>query len=213
MNWLLQAYKEYHNLSGNTYSTFEEAIIGLCLLGDDKACKECPKDKKICTNAEEGTVLKVDIRSKISKVNIEQFFVQFDGTKASIKKKCDVMLYNTSNVILCDMTCTKNKYVEPYNNSKGKQIGKRATAYEQIESVINALTEVPDIKNKFDDCSNKVALFALRLKDNSEQFDNVENNMMVFESQFENSQLCLTDMGNNFQFKTITYPQIYKISD
>lgn len=212
MNWLLQYYKEYHHLNGS-YRVFAKQITGLCSLGDKKACEECPENKKICTNADEGVVLKLDIEVSISKVDIEQFFLQFDGTKASIRKKCDIMLYNTSNVILCDMTCTKNKYVESYTNSKGKQIGKRATAYEQIESVINALTEVPDIKNKFDDCSNKVALFALRLKDNSEQFDNVENNMMVFESQFENSQLCLTDMGNNFQFKTITYPQIYKISD
>ena len=182
-------------------------------MGDKKACEECPENKKICTNADEGLVLKLDIEVSISKVDIEQFFIQFDGTKASIRKKCDIMLYNTSNVILCDMTCIKNKYVESYTNSKGKQIGKRVMAYEQMNSVIDALTEVPNIKSRLDDCSNKVALFALRLKDDTRRLDDVGNNMKIFSADFANSQTSITDMGNGFRFRTVTYPQIYKITD
>lgn len=210
MNWLLEEYKNHYNLNGS-YTIIFENILGLYLLKDKKSCDTCPSEHRICVNNDEAVVFKIDARSEIAKIDIEKFFVQFDGKTAGIRKKCDLMFYNNSNVILCDMTCSENQYIEPFINSRGANEGKRSKAYGQIESVINALMKIDAIKNRLEDCTHKIGLFAMRVKDNSLANDDVCNNMEIFTEEFENHQTNVTDMGNGFLFKTISYPEIYSI--
>lgn len=211
MNWLLEEYKNHYGLNG-VYNILFENIVGLHLLKDNKSCDFCPDKRRICINNDEAVVLKIDAHSEIAKIEIEKFFDQFNGKTAVIRKKCDLMFYNNSNVILCDMTCSKNQYIEPFKNSEGFNEGKRAKAYSQIESVINRLMEIDAIKNILEKCTNKIGLFAMRVKDYSQTNDDVCNNMKIFTEEFENHQTNVTDMGNGFLFKTISYPEVYSIN-
>lgn len=209
MKRLLESYIQACRLTGK-YELFNEEIeAGLHSLGDEKACGECSEERKICTDADENAVLKLSARTDMHKVNIEKFFAQFDGTNAAVEKKCDLLLYNDANAVFCEMTCSLNKYIEPYSNSKGVQIGKRAGAYNQMKNVMEALFGVADIKDRLAACCNKVGLFAVRLKDTSTPTDEVEKNMKTLMQEFENPQACQTDMGNGFLFQTIVYPEIY----
>jgi hypothetical protein len=51
----------------------------------------------------------------------------------------------------------------------------------------------------------------MRIKDNSIANDDVCNNMEIFTEEFENHQTNVTDMGNGFLFKTVSYPEVYSI--
>lgn len=210
MNWLLEEYKNHYRLNGS-YTILFENIVGLHSLKDRKSCDTCPNERRICVNNGEAVVFKIDAHSEIAKIDIEKFFVQFDGKTASIRKKCDLMFYNSSNVILCDMTCSENQYIEPFTNSRGNYEGKRSKAYSQIESVINSLMKIDAVKSRLEGCTHKIGLFAMRIKDNSMANDDVCNNMEIFTEEFENHQTNVTDMGNGFLFKTVSYPEVYSI--
>ena len=112
-------------------------------------------------------------------------------------------------VILCDLTCSQKKYVQPFTNSSGYHEGKRATAYRQIESTIDKLMDVPEIRNHFASMSSRVGLFAERNKDTVFRDVATQNMQLMMPDYMQGSNLN-TDMGHGFEFVTVLYPQTYQ---
>lgn len=110
------------------------------------------------------------------------------------------------------MTCTQEKYVKPYNNSRGHNEGKRAKAYKQLLTSITKLVVVPEIATKIRAYANKSALFAVRLKDMSnERKSSVLATMRRFSDFARSIQDGATlNMGNGFTFEVVQYPTIYQ---
>lgn len=178
---------------------------------DAKACSDCKaRNIAVCETEE---VLSVDHDCVMVKVELEQFFTQFDGTAlSSLRDKCDLLFYDKigHRIAFCELSCSKGKYIEPYNTAKGPNRGKRATAYGQLKSSIKKLADVPDIKSMMDIYANKTALFAFRRKDKFNSDSPVVSNMEKFSVLSRGIQDGATsDMGNGFTFDEIAYPSVY----
>lgn len=148
-------------------------------------------------------------------VNLEDFFTQFDGNAlSSVRDKCDLMLYDNvhNRLAFCEMTCTREKFVKPYNNSRGHNDGKRAKAYKQLLTSIAKLAVVPEIATKICAYANKSALFAVRLKEMSNERDSSVIATMQRFSDFARSiqDGATLNMGNGFTFEVVQYPTIYQ---
>lgn len=180
---------------------------------DEKACNECMDNSKdTCRNNPANLIL--NNSAPLEKVDIEAFFSQFNGLdKASIKERCDMMLFDSSDKIaFCEMTCCDAKYVYPYSNKKGSHLGKRAKAYSQIKSVVDKFYTVPSIKLKFDSYKQRIGLFALREKSGSlfSGNDTAEKAMLAMIPQYTMGTGFSSDMGNGFKFVTVKYPEVYR---
>ncbi len=181
---------------------------------DNKACSECEAQRRRVCGAKEVLRL-LNHNCHIFKVELEKFFNQFDGlTLSSLKDKCDLMLYDQdkNHLAFCELTCTQSKYLEPYDNSKGRHEGKRAKAYKQLKSSIDKLATVPNIASAMNEYNNRTALFAVRCKDDTEQENSLELiNIRKFTALTDSIQQdAKSDIGNGFSFEIVKYPSIYQ---
>lgn len=180
---------------------------GISSFRDMKACSDCQND---CDSKE---VLKVAHSCDIVKVELEKFFSQFDGAKlSSLKDKCDIMLYDNigHHITFCELSCSNSKYIEPFENAKGSQPGKRAKAYKQLKFSIEKLAAVPGIESMMDGYAQKTALFAVRRKDRLNSDSSVISNMETFSVLPRNiNDGATSDMGHGFTFEVIAYPSVY----
>lgn len=187
-----------------------DSFSELFSLHDDKACNAC----KI-KNCSSKVVLQLVTNAKVNHINIEDFFTQFDNTKASVGKCCDGLLYDDNNrIVFFEMSCGFTKYIVNDYISNGKQKEcKRAKAYQQIYSTIEQLNKVPAIKKDISSFIHKVGLFAWRDPhiSSSNLLGKAINNFMKPSEIITNSLLFFTtDMGNGFKFIERKYPDVYK---
>lgn len=160
-------------------------------------------------------MLRLNSENPLTIVNLEDFFTKFDGNAlSSVRDKCDLMLYDNvhNRLAFCEMTCTQEKYVKPYNNSRGHNEGKRAKAYKQSLTSITKLVVVPEIATKIRAYANKSALFAVRLKEMSNER---ESSVLATMQRFSDFARSIQDgatlnMGNGFTFEVVQYPTIYQ---
>ena len=212
MDGFEEKYKVYYKAVRNVNLDSTSCSSGISLFHDVKACSDCKARRiDICETAE---VLKIGHKCVIVKVELEKFFTQFDGTAlSSLKCRCDLLLYDRINhrIAFCELSCSKSKYIEPYDTEKGSNKGKRAKAYEQLKSSIEKFADVPDIKSMMDVYPNKTALFAVRRKDRVNSDSLVISNMEKFSALSRGIQDGSTsDMGNGFTFEEIVYPSVYR---
>lgn len=206
-------YKGHYKAIRNVVVDSVTKEAGISSFADNKACAECEvAGKKIC---KDKTVLMVNSRCRFTVVELERFFDQFDGTSlAAVKDKCDLMLYDEEycRLAFCEMTCTQEKYILPYKNSRGHNDGKRAKAYNQLKSSICKLAAVPGISSKMDLYRERSALFAVRLKNESEG-ESTSTQMMAH--RFSRLARSIQDgaklnMGNGFTFEVVQYPRAFQ---
>ena len=206
-------YKKYYKVVRDVVINARLISPGLSTFADNKACTECEHSgRKIC---DDEVVLRLNSENPLAIVNLEDFFTKFDGNAlSSVRDKCDLMLYDNvhNRLAFCEMTCTQEKYVKPYNNSRGHNDGKRAKAYKQLLTSITKLVVVPEIATKIRAYANKSALFAVRLKDMSnERKSSVLATMQRFSDFARSIQDGATlNMGNGFTFEVVQYPTIYQ---
>lgn len=183
-------YKKYYKVVRDVVINARLISPGLSTFADNKACTECENSgRKIC---DDEVVLRLNSENPLAIVNLEDFFTKFDGNAlSSVRDKCDLMLYDNvhNRLAFCEMTCTQEKYVKPYNNSRGHNDGKRAKAYKQLLTSITKLVVVPEIATKIRAYANKSALFAVRLKEMSNernhQFSQRCNDFLILHAQFK----------------------------
>lgn len=213
MDGFKEKYKEHYG--GTRKVIVEKSLLdaGISSFRDSKACSECKQQGKDCCETEEN--LRISHNCSITKVELEKFFTQFDGTsRSSLKDKCDILLFDDKGhrIAFCEMTCSQNKYIEPYDNSKGHQVGKRAKAYQQLKSSIDKLAKVPDIASSMNRYDHRTALFAVRHKDSNNQKESFEisnvNKFIIFPKSIQAN--AKSDIGNGFSFEVVEYPTIYQ---
>lgn len=206
-------YKKYYKVVRDVVIKARLISPGLSTFADNKACTECESSgRKIC---DDEVVLRLNSENPLTIVNLEDFFIQFDGNAlSSVRDKCDLMLYDNvhNRVAFCEMTCTREKFVQPYNNSRGHNDGKRAKAYKQLLTSIAKLAVVPEIATKICAYANKSALFAVRLKEMSNER---ESSVLATMQRFSDFARSIQDgatlnMGNGFTFEVVQYPTIYQ---
>lgn len=203
-------YKKHYKVVRDVLIKERTTGPGLSLFSDNKACTECKNSgRKAC---DDETVLRINSKLPLLIINIEEFFTQFDGnTLSSVKDKCDLMLYDKEHnrLAFSEMSCTQEKYVKPYDNSRGHNNGKRAKAFRQLCASIAKLMDVPEIAAKICAYNNKCALFAVRLKDAPVVKTSPLATMQKFSNFVRSIQNgAILNMGNGFTFEVVQYPTI-----
>lgn len=127
-------------------------------LADEKACQACPNSLQ----CQPKTVLCVDNRAACIKVMPFEEFIDSLYKQANSPSKCDVLMTDmqTQNcIVFCEMTCSQEKYVEPYRNKPGK----RAKALQQMIKAVQFLDHYSqEAHNYLENAAHKICLFAWR---------------------------------------------------
>ena len=198
-------YIAHFGLTGN-YTVVHHTVQGNVVFHDEIACEDCKnRQKQQCDAATDEQNFKLSSNSEVEVVDIEQFFNQFDGKRAGVSSRCDLMLYSNNKIAFVDMYCGQQKFVHPYINQKGLQEGKLAKVRKQITNTIDKLCEVPSIHLKVLLYGKKVGVFACRKKQALGEGTRDEENMQVFfHPTFETDAFTL--LANGFEFFTVEYP-------
>ena len=83
----------------------------------------------------------------ITAINYENFVKLLHNRFKNGRNVCDLIVVSDDKeyFLLNELTDTLIKYVNPYQNSKGVQIGKRTKAKKQLSKTLDDLLNVPDI--------------------------------------------------------------------
>lgn len=104
----------------------------------------------ICSDVGCGIAkFKNPLKSNINIVNYELFIHSLPNNFTIGREKCDLIVHSSNKqcLLLIELTDTLAKYVEPYLNTKGIQIGKREKAKSQLIASLVDLMKVEKIKN------------------------------------------------------------------
>lgn len=206
-------YNEYYNVVRDIVIDRKAVYVGTSSFCDSKACEACaPKAKNVCEAQE---VLKIVHSQELVKAELEEFFLQFDGNaRSAIKDKCDILLYDNdrNRIAFCELTCSVSKYVEPYDNKRGHNIGKRAKAYKQLKSSIYKLAEVPEIASSMSQYNHRNGLLAVRYKNipglkESNELSNIKKFTSLTRAISKDAK---SDIGKGFTFEVVQYPTLFR---
>lgn len=189
---------------------------GLFTLHDAIACQICKShfvEKINCTSA----VLTIHANNPVDVLCFERFISQFDGTSAEIKDRCDYLLYDhdaqKQKIAFCELTCSESKYLEP-NASNKQPEGKRAKAYSQMKTSLEALLTVSMLCVHILTRPKKYAIFGWRERNVQFPMDQAATSMKEFTiTPSSASNVLYSDvfvMGHGFTFAQIKYPTVYE---
>lgn len=97
----------------------------------------------------------------ITAINYESFVKSLPSRFKQGRSVCDLIVISDNNefFLLNELTDTHIKYVYPYENLKGLQIGKRAKAKQQLTTTLDDLLSVPSISIEIDKYKHKRCCF------------------------------------------------------
>lgn len=128
-------------------------------LSDQKACNQCPN--RDCRNDQPNVVLNVDVQALVVKEIDYDAFISQLFPQDNKPTNCDYILTSDNAIVLCELTCSREKALTPLVKSGGK----RVKAHSQLIETKRMLYEVPSIRDYIDShCERKVLLFGYRLK-------------------------------------------------
>ena len=203
-------------LQGTHYDVAYSTVSGHQSLNDPKACRECKNEgRQICTGEDEEQCMLLYSLDNLVLVQIEKFLTQFDGSKAGVKSRCDMMLYGDDKIAFVEMNCGRRNNLFPktaMNSAKSVgDMGKMAKARQQLSETIEKLCSVPSIEQKIERFREKVALLAFRDKSNIHNQSEVEKQMSVFLSMPNRvAKNRHTSLPHGFDFSMVSYPEEYQ---
>ena len=157
-------YPAHHGLATDNVHVDYSLKSGIVELSDAKACEECLQrrpERDVCNKT--NLIINAST-TPIVVVEFEAYIKQFDNTVAEVKDRCDyIFVDGTANhrkIAFCDLTCSKEKYVEP--NEGMYPLGKRAKATSQMEKSMECLLQEPLLQNFIVTFPEKVCLFGWR---------------------------------------------------
>lgn len=100
-------------------------------------------------------------QKNITAINYENFVGLLSPRFRNGRGVCDIITLSDNNedFLLNELSDTLMKYVLPYSNAKGSQIGKREKAKEQLIKTLEDLLNVPDISSYISNYKNKRCCF------------------------------------------------------
>lgn len=104
----------------------------------------------IYQNFGEGVAKYKNIKSfTVNVINYEAFINSLPSTFQLNREKCDLIVYTDEKqyFLLNELTDTLPKYVNPFTNNQGLQIGKRVKAISQLLNTLTDLMSVPSINS------------------------------------------------------------------
>ena len=178
-------------------------IFDVC---DAKACHQCPHE---CQNK---GILKVFSDIDVTELDIEEYFKQFQNTRADVSgSRCDKLMYDNQGrrIAFVELTC---KEVTEERNLLSLD-SKRTKAYEQLKNSIDKLKSTSSINARIDSFSVKSAIFAYRQNDLISSLSSVLKDGVspfIKPMQLAENHNLSVDMGNGFDFHQIRYPELLK---
>lgn len=94
-------------------------------------------------------------------INYEAFIDSLSPAFRQNREKCDLIVYtnNARYFLLNELTDTLAKYVNPFVNSNGHQLGKMNKAISQLLNSLKDLTQVPQVLSFIDSFNEKRCAF------------------------------------------------------
>ncbi|OHD10605.1 MAG: hypothetical protein A2Y41_00765 [Spirochaetes bacterium GWB1_36_13] len=122
------------------------------------------KDDDIIIYEQEGKGVakyKNDRTLLVKVMNYECFIKTLPESFRKNREVCDLIVYTDSNeyFLLNELSDTMQKYINPYENTSGKQEGKRNKAIRQLKNSLKDLMEIENIENFIKHFSKKRCLF------------------------------------------------------
>lgn len=217
MKELLEAFFGKHYQSTKQETADCHILKGLFTQTDSKACGDCRTHSPAVEVDCDKVVLKCNSSEQLLEViELEKFINKYAHLKALPSgRKCDLLLVGKDKIVLCDMTCSKAKFIDPFTMKDGTpKIGKRNVAKEQICCSIKLLMEVPEIAADINQKKDKIALFAYREKPksvNDDFYARFSGNMRLFKAIEDKAfrEPMFSDVENGFLFAEVRYPDTY----
>lgn len=191
----------------------EEHANEVFVLNDNTSCNAC--EERGTRSCKDKEVARMDATSaRVYSIDIENFLLRYNRSKRLNGVKCDYLHIDESmsKMVFNELTCTKQKYVEPYDNTSGHHEGKRIHAIRQMLKVAELLASIPTIKNYMAQFGQKIALFSWRNPEADEQAPNVaEKSMMVFDepSKIAENTTLTSMLPDGFIFVQQFYPSCF----
>lgn len=185
----------------------EEHVNEVFMLSDETSCNACDRS---CKDKE---VAKMDATaSRVYSIDIENLLMRYNRSRRFNTVICDYLHIDEGmcQIVFNELTCTKLKYIEPYDNTSGHHEGKRIHAIKQMLKVAELLTSVPTIKNYIVQFGQKTVLFSWRNPEVDEPATNAaEESMMVFDepSKIAANTTLTSMLPDGFIFVQQLYPK------
>lgn len=181
-------------------------------LCDTVACKACGERNRHCGN-EEVARFSMTGDNEVMSVAIEEYLMAYAKHYQKAQGcKCDYLHYDNggTHLVLNELTCSQEKYVNPYQNQKGRQDGKRIHAMKQMDNVVNLLMDVPDIAAFVSGFTEKHCLFSWRIPErNVNVAERAMNAFMAPQRNVANITI-MNPMNSGFLFVQQIYPCEYR---
>ncbi len=191
----------------------EEHVNEVFMLNDEASCNAC--EERGNRSCKDKAVARMDATaSRVYSIDIENFLTQYNRSRRLNAVKCDYLHIDEgmSHIVFNELTCTKLKYIEPYDNTSGHHEGKRIHAIKQMLKVAELLTSVPTIKNYIVQFGQKTVLFSWRNPEVDEPATNAaEESMMVFDepSKIAANTTLTSMLPDGFIFVQQLYPKSF----
>ncbi len=181
-------------------------------LCDTVACRACGDRNMHCGNQEVARFSMTGDNEVIS-VGIEEYLMEYaKHYKKAQGCKCDYLHYDNggTRVVLNELTCSQEKFVNPYQNQMGRQDGKRIHAMKQMDNVVGLLMEVPNIAALVNGFTDKHCLFSWRIPErNVNVAEQAMNAFMAPQRNVANITI-MNPMNSGFLFVQQIYPCEYR---
>lgn len=178
-------------------------------LFDEKACHECMLKGFGCTDK---SVARFSIKeTAVFTYSLEEYLLAYCRYKKAQGCKCDFLHIDAQEkrFVLNELTCSAEKYVNPFSNTKGLQDGKRIHAKNQMTNVIQLFSELVSFKEYVSTFSERIALFSWRIP--GEPVNEAEKSMSVFlqPQQLVSDITVMDTMDYEFKFVQQIYPSVF----
>jgi hypothetical protein len=181
-------------------------------LSDTVACKACGERNRHCGN-EEVARFSMTGDNEVMSVAIEEYLMAYAKHYQKAQGcKCDYLHYDNggTRVVLNELTCSQEKFVNPYQNQMGRQDGKRIHAMKQMDNVVGLLMEVPNIAALVNGFTDKHCLFSWRIPErNVNVAEQAMNAFMAPQRNVANITI-MNPMNSGFLFVQQIYPCEYR---
>lgn len=213
-------YPAHYGLATDNVHVDYSLKSGVVELSDAKACEECLQRRPERDGCNKTNLIINASTIPIGVVEFEAYIEQFDNTVAEVKDRCDyIFVDGTANhrkIAFCDLTCSKEKYVEP--NEGMYPLGKRAKATSQMKKSMECLLQEPLLQNFIMTFPEKVCLFGWRdydvPDDTTPKRRNAQRNMQAFiktpSSKSKTLSTQVKVLNHGFNFVQVKYPTVYQ---
>lgn len=207
---LLKKLPEYHQWKQRVTDLSPSCHWEDFSLSDEKACEKC---KQNGTECEDKETAKFTVRNTVVfSINLENYLMEYARHYKLVQGcKCDFLHLDALNkyFVLNELTCSIEKYVNPFINSKGTQDGKREHARKQLHNIIHLLMQVAEIQAYISSFTEKIGLFSWKIP--SSRTNTAEEAMNIFmqPQQLVRNITILSEMNQGFKFVQQIYPQTF----